>query len=109
MKVSAHSKGIRVSAQKCRLVADLIRGLAVSNALNVLEFNQKKSAGILKKTLESAIANAEHNEGADIDALKVKEIFIDKGPSLKRFTARAKGRGSKIEKQTCHINIVVGY
>jgi len=109
MKVSAHSKGIRVSAQKCRLVADLIRGLNVANALNVLEFSQKKSAGILKKTLESAIANAEHNEGADIDALKVKEICIDKGPSLKRFTARAKGRGNKIEKQTCHINVVVGY
>lgn len=109
MKVSAHSKSIRVSAQKCRLVADLIRGLKVSNALELLEFTQKKSAGILKKTLESAIANAEHNEGADIDALKVKEICIDKGPSLKRFTARAKGRGSKIEKQTCHINIVVGY
>lgn len=109
MKVSAHSKNIRVSAQKCRLVADLIRGLEVAKALNVLEFSQKKSAGILKKTLESAIANAEHNEGADIDALKVKEICIDKGPSLKRFTARAKGRGNKIEKQTCHINVVVGY
>jgi len=108
IKVSAHSKGIRVSAQKCRLVADLIRGLPVANALSVLEFSQKKSAGILKKTLESAIANAEHNEGVDIDVLKVKEICIDKGPSLKRHTARAKGRGSKIEKQTCHINIVVG-
>jgi len=90
-------------------VADLIRGLGVAKALNILEFTQKKSAGILKKTLESAIANAEHNEGADIDSLCVKEIYIDKGPSLKRFTARAKGRGNKIEKQTCHINIVVGY
>jgi large subunit ribosomal protein L22 len=109
MQVKASSKGIRVSAQKCRLVADLIRGLGVSKALNILEFTQKKSAGILKKTLESAIANAEHNEGADIDSLFVKEIYIDKGPSLKRFTARAKGRGNKIEKQTCHINIVVGY
>ncbi len=109
MRVSASSKSIRVSAQKCRLVADLIRGLDVYNALNVLEFSQKKSAGILKKTLESAVANAEHNQGADIDNLKVKEIFVDKGPSLKRFTARAKGRGNKIEKQTCHINIVVGY
>jgi large subunit ribosomal protein L22 len=109
MKVSAHSKGVRVSAQKCRLVADLIRGLPVANALNILEFSQKKSAGIMKKTLESAIANAEHNDGADIDSLKVEEICIDKGPSLKRFTARAKGRGSKIEKQTCHINIIVGY
>lgn len=109
MKVAAHSKGIRVSAQKCRLVADLIRGLDVAKALYVLEFSQKKSAGILKKTLESAIANAEHNDGADIDALVVKEVCVDKGASLKRHTARAKGRGSKIEKQTCHINIVVGY
>lgn len=109
MEVKAHTKGIRVSAQKCRLVADLIRGLDVARALYVLEFTQKKSAEILKKTLESAIANAEHNEGADIDSLFVKEIYIDKGPSLKRFSARAKGRGNKIEKQTCHINIVVGY
>ena len=109
MKESAHSKNIRVSAQKCRLVADLIRGLSVSKALSILEFNQKKSAGIIKKTVESAIANAEHNQGADIDNLYVREIYIDKGASLKRFTARAKGRGSKIEKQTCHINVVVGY
>ena len=98
-----------MSAQKCRLVADLIRGLGVANALNILEFSPQKSAGILKKTLESAIANAEHNDGADIDALLVKEICVDKGASLKRFSARAKGRGNKIEKQTCHINIVVGY
>ena len=109
MLVKAHAKNIRVSAQKARLVADLVRGLPVANALNILTFSTKKSAGIVKKTLESAIANAEHNEGADIDALKVKEVYIDKGPSLKRHTARAKGRGSKIEKQTCHINVVVGY
>ncbi|AUR52854.1 MAG: 50S ribosomal protein L22 [Neisseriales bacterium] len=109
MLVKAHAKNIRVSAQKARLVADLIRGLPVARALNTLTFSSKKSAGIVKKTLESAIANAEHNQGADIDALKVKEVYIDKGPSLKRHTARAKGRGSKIEKQTCHINIVVGY
>ncbi|MBP9742221.1 MAG: 50S ribosomal protein L22 [Burkholderiales bacterium] len=109
MNVSAHANSIRVSAQKCRLVADLIRGLNVSNALDILQFSPKKSAGIIKKTLESAIANAEHNEAADIDALMVKEIYVDKGPSLKRFTARAKGRGNKIEKQTCHINVVVGY
>jgi large subunit ribosomal protein L22 len=108
MKVSAYSYSVRVSAQKCRLVADLIRGLNVASALNVLEFTQKKSAGIIKKTLESAISNAEQNEGADIDTLTVKEIYIDKGPTLKRFTARAKGRGNKIEKQTCHINVVVG-
>lgn len=109
MKNSAHSKNIRGSAQKGRLVADLIRGKGVAEALNILEFTQKKFAGIIKKTLESAIANAEHNDGADIDELLVKEIYIDKARSLKRFTARAKGRGSKIEKQTCHINIVVGY
>lgn len=109
MEIYACSKNIRVSAQKCRLVADLIRGLHVATALNILEFTQKKSAKILKKTLESAIANAEHNEGLDIDDLFVREIYIDKGPSLKRFTARAKGRGSRIEKQTCHINIMVGY
>ncbi len=109
MLVKAYAKNIRVSAQKARLVADLVRGMPVARALNVLTFSTKKSAGIIKKTLESAIANAEHNEGADIDALLVKEIYIDKGPSLKRFTARAKGRGSKIEKQTCHVNVVVGY
>lgn len=109
MEARAHSKNIRVSAQKCRLVADLIRGLKVPQALNVLAFTQKKSAGILKKTLESAIANAEHNEGADIDFLLVKEVYIDKARSLKRFSARAKGRGNRIEKQACHINIVVGY
>lgn len=109
MLVKAQAKNIRVSAQKARLVADLVRGMPVARALNVLTFSTKKSAGIVKKALESAIANAEHNQGADIDALKVKEIFVDKGPSLKRFTARAKGRGSKIEKQTCHINVVVGY
>lgn len=109
MLVKAQAKNIRVSAQKARLVADLVRGMPVARALNVLTFSTKKSAGIVKKALESAIANAEHNEGADIDALKVKEIFVDKGASLKRFTARAKGRGSKIEKQTCHINVVVGY
>lgn len=108
MKVSARTKQVRVSAQKCRLVADLVRGLPVANALNILQFSNQKSAGIIKKTLESAIANAEHNQGADIDSLKVTEIYIDKGPSLKRFTARAKGRGNKIEKQTCHINVVVG-
>jgi large subunit ribosomal protein L22 len=109
MEVMAHLKGARVSAQKCRLVADLIRGNKVSNALNILEFTPKKSALLIKKVLMSAISNAEHNHGADIDELFVEEIYIDKGPSLKRFSARAKGRGNRIEKQTCHINIVVGY
>ena len=108
MKVSAVLKNARVSAQKARLVADLIRGKSVEQALNILTFSPKKSAELLKKVLESAIANAEHNEGADIDTLKVATVYVDKGPSLKRFTARAKGRGNRIEKQTCHITLVVG-
>ena len=108
MRVSAQHKNARISAQKARLVADLIRGKDVAQALNVLQFSPKKGAELIKKVLESAIANAEHNEGADIDALKVVTIFVDKGPSLKRFQARAKGRGNRIEKQTCHINVTVG-
>jgi large subunit ribosomal protein L22 len=89
-------------------VADLIRGQSVGQALNILAFSPKKGAVIVKKVLESAIANAEHNEGADIDTLRVTSIFVDKGASLKRFTARAKGRGNRIEKQTCHISLTVG-
>lgn len=108
MRVSANLKGVRLSAQKCRLVADLVRGKTVDQALNILAFSPKKGAAIVKKVLESAIANAEHNEGADIDTLSVTSIFVDKGASLKRFTARAKGRGNRIEKQTCHISLTVG-
>jgi large subunit ribosomal protein L22 len=108
MRVSAQLNQVRISAQKCRLVADLIRGKSVEQALNILAFSPKKGAVIVKKVLESAIANAEHNEGADIDTLKVTTIFVDKGASLKRFTARAKGRGNRIEKQTCHISLTVG-
>lgn len=108
MRVSAYLKSVRLSAQKGRLVADLIRGKSVDEALNILTFSPKKGAVLVKKLLESAIANAEHNEGADIDTLKVATVFVDKGPSLKRFTARAKGRGNKIEKQTCHIMLTVG-
>ena len=108
MRVNAQHKNARISAQKARLVADLIRGKEVAQALNVLAFSPKKGAELIKKVLESAIANAEHNEGADIDQLKVVTIFIDKGPSLKRFQARAKGRGNCIEKQTCHISVTVG-
>ena len=89
-------------------MADQIRGLAVDKALNVLAFSPKKGAGIIKKVLESAIANAEHNDGADIDELKVKTIYVEKGMVLKRFTARAKGRGNKITKPTCHIFLTVG-
>lgn len=108
MEVKAIHRGARISAQKTRLVADQIRGLSIERALNVLTFSPKKAAGIVKKVVESAIANAEHNEGADIDELKVKSIYIDKATSLKRFTARAKGRGNRIEKQSCHITVTVG-
>lgn len=108
MRVSAQHNNARISAQKARLVADLIRDKDVAQALNILAFSPKKGAELIKKVLESAIANAEHNNGADIDELKVVTIFVDKGPSLKRFQARAKGRGNRIEKQTCHINVVVG-
>lgn len=108
MRVSAQHKNARISAQKARLVADQIRGKDIAQALNILTFSPKKGAELIKKVLESALANAEHNEGADIDELKVVTVFIDKGPSLKRFQARAKGRGNRIEKQTCHINVIVG-
>ena len=101
-------RGVRLSVDKGRLVADLIRGKKVDQALNTLEFTQKKAAGIIKKVLESAIANAEHNDGADIDELKVKTIYLDKATNLRRFTARAKGRGNVILKQTCHIHVTVG-
>ncbi|AOJ08554.1 MULTISPECIES: 50S ribosomal protein L22 [Burkholderia] len=108
MEVKAIHRGARISAQKTRLVADQIRGLPVDKALNVLTFSPKKAAGIVKKVVLSAIANAEHNEGADIDELKIKSICVDKAASLKRFTARAKGRGNRIEKQSCHITVTVG-
>ena len=108
MVTTAVAKNIHISAQKARLVADQIRGLPVAQALNILNFSPKKGAGIIKKALDSAIANAEHNDGADIDELKVKVIYVDKAASLKRFMARAKGRGNRIEKQTCHITVSVG-
>ena len=101
-------RGVRLSSDKGRLVADLIRGKKVDQALNILTFTQKKAAGIVKKALESAIANAEHNDGADIDELKVRRIMVEKGTPLKRFTARAKGRGNRIVKPTCHIYVTVG-
>ncbi|HLS43782.1 MAG TPA: 50S ribosomal protein L22 [Paenalcaligenes sp.] len=108
METTATIRGVRISAQKARLVADMIRGKSVSQALNTLTFTPKKAAGIIKKALESAIANAEHNDGADIDELRVTTVYVDKGQSLKRFSARAKGRGNRIEKQTCHIVVKVG-
>ncbi|HVC48610.1 MAG TPA: 50S ribosomal protein L22 [Burkholderiales bacterium] len=108
MQVSAKLRGTRLSAQKGRLVADMIRGLPVGRALDILTFTPKKGAVIIKKVLESAIANAEHNAGADIDELKVATILVDEGATLKRFRARAKGRGAKILKPTCHITVIVG-
>ncbi|MDP2155789.1 MAG: 50S ribosomal protein L22, partial [Sulfuricella sp.] len=107
-RVSAVLRGTRLSAQKGRLVADQIRGLPVDRALNILTFSPKKGAVIIKKVLESAIANAEHNEGADIDELKVATILVDEGSTMKRFRARAKGRGARILKPTCHITVTVG-
>lgn len=97
----------RVSAQKCRLVADQIRGLKVDKAIDLLAFSPKKSARIIKKVLESAIANAEHNDGADIDELSVKAIEIGEGATMKRMSPRAKGRANRISKRTCHITIHV--
>ena len=108
METTAIIRGVHISAQKARLVADMIRGKSVAHALNTLTFTPKKAAGIIKKALESAIANAEHNDGPDIDELKVTSIYVDKAQSLKRFSARAKGRGNRIEKQTCHIVVKVG-
>ena len=108
METKASLRGARLSAQKGRLVADLIRGKSVDQALNILAFSPKKGAVNIKKVLESAIANAEHNDGADIAELFVKTIYVEKGPILKRFTARAKGRGDRISKQSCHIYVTVG-
>jgi len=108
METTASVRGVRLSAQKGRLVADLIRGKPVDKALNILGFTQKKAAGVIKKALESAIANAEHNDGADIDELRVTGIQVEKAATLRRFAARAKGRGARIGKQTCHIFVTVG-
>jgi large subunit ribosomal protein L22 len=107
MQALAKHKFARSSAQKTRLVADQVRGLSVDKALNVLTYSPKKAADLVKKVLLSAIANAEHNEGADIDTLKVKTIFIDEGPSMKRIKPRAKGRADRIVKRTSHITVVV--
>ena len=108
METKAILRGVRLSAQKGRLVADLVRGKPVEQALNVLAFSPKKGAKIIRKVLESAIANAEHNDGADVDELKVTTIYVDKAETLKRMSARAKGRGNTIGKQSCHIHVVVG-
>ena len=108
MQTTAKLSGVRLSAQKGRLVANLIRGQAVENALNILQFSPKKGAIIIRKVLESAIANAEHNDGADIDELKITSVLVEKGPVLKRFHARAKGRGVRVLKHSCHIYLTVG-
>jgi len=107
MQAAAKLKHVRISAQKMRLVADQVRGLPVENALNVLTFSNKKAAGIIKKLLESAIANAENNEGADIDLLRVQAISVDEGPTMKRIRARAKGRASRILKRSSHVSVTV--
>lgn len=107
MEVAARLRYARISPQKCRLVADQIRGLPVDKALNILRFSNKKAAGLIRKVLESAIANAEHNEGLDIDELKVSSIYVDEGPRMKRFKPRAKGRVDRILKRTCHITVKV--
>ncbi|ARU27576.1 50S ribosomal protein L22 [Cellvibrio sp. ARAG 10.3] len=107
MEVSAKLSGARLSAQKARLVADQIRGKGVEDALDILAFSTKKGAAIIKKVLESAIANAEHNEGADVDELKVSTIYVGEGTSLKRIKPRAKGRADRIVKRTCHITVKV--
>lgn len=107
MEVVAKLKGARLSAQKARLVADQIRGMAVEEALQLLSFSPKKGADIIKKVLDSAIANAEHNEGADVDELKVSTIFVDEAMTMKRIRPRAKGRADRIFKRSCHITLKV--
>jgi large subunit ribosomal protein L22 len=108
MRIAATLRYARISPQKCRLVADVIRGKSVDEALRVLTFSTKKGARIVKKVLESAIANAEHNHGADIDELKVSKIEVDGAPTFRRYRARAKGRGARILKRNSHITIRVG-
>jgi len=107
MEVAAKLKGARLSAQKARLVADQIRGRSVGEALSVLSFSPKKAARLIKKLVESAIANAEHNEGADVDELSVARIFVDEGTTLKRIRPRAKGRADRILNRSCHITLTV--
>ena len=107
MEVAAKHRGARLSAQKARLVADQIRGKGVEEALETLAFSTKKAAQLMKKVLESAIANAEHNDGLDVDDLKVSTVFVDEGPTMKRIRPRAKGRADRIFKRTCHITVKV--
>lgn len=108
MEAKAILRTARISPQKARLVADQVRGLGVERATNLLAFSNKKAAHMINKVLLSAIANAENNQGADVDVLRVSSIMVDEGPVLKRMRARAKGRGSRITKRTSHITVVVG-
>lgn len=107
MNVTAKLRNAPLSAQKGRLVADMVRKKNISSALDVLHFTQKKGAALIKKLLESVIANAENNHGADIEELKIKTICVDEAPSLKRIMPRAKGRANRIVKRTCHITVIV--
>ncbi len=108
MEVVAKHRHARISPQKARLVADQVRGMKVAPALQLLRFSSKKAAGLVLKVVESAISNAEHNEGADVDDLRVIKVMVDEGPLIKRFHARAKGRGNRIVKRTSHIAVYVG-
>ncbi len=107
MEVAAKLKGARISAQKARLVADQVRGKGVEDALDLLAYSNKKAAQIIKKVLDSAIANAENNEGADVDELKISSIYVDEGMTMKRLRPRAKGRADRILKRSCHITVKV--
>ena len=107
MSTTAIQRHAKISAQKARLVADQVRGMPVDQALTLLKFSKHKAAVLIKKVVESAIANAEHNDGADIDELSISEIYVDAGPSMKRMRARAKGRGNRIIKRTSHITVSV--
>ena len=108
METRSIVRGVRLSADKGRLVADLVRGKKVDQAISILAFSPKRGAALVKKLLESAIANAEHNDGADIDTLKVKTVHVERGTFQRRFMARAKGRGVRIQKHSCHIYLTVG-
>ena len=107
MQVSATAKRLRISPRKARLVVDMVRGKPVSDALDILTFSTQKAAGLVRKVVESAIANAENNEGADIDALKIAEIYVNEGLTMKRIKPRAKGRADRIFKRTSHITVTV--
>ena len=108
MEARAIARYIRVSPFKARQVADLVRGKDTEEAMAILRYTNKKSAPLIRKVLQSAIANAEHNDGADIDELKVKTIYVEQGTTLKRSAARAKGRGARLSKPTCHVYVTVG-